>query len=158
MQLIFLFSYSDLFSMLRGNYKKWSKNALEAAIRRVHGRELSVFAASKAYSVPRSTLQRRLHSGLDEAKPGPDTVLTAEEEDHIVEWIVDNAKRGFGQTRDEILNVSTSKIPPQNKQTNLGGGGTSILKVTGTCRWTQGMILRSSILAQGILWPSCGHQ
>ena len=123
MQLIFLFSYSDLFNMLRGNYKKWSKNALEAAIRRVHGRELSVFAASKDYGIPRSTLQRRLHSGLDEAKPGPDTVLTAEEEDHIVEWIVDNAKRGFGQTRDEILNVSTYKIPPKTKQTNPGGGG-----------------------------------
>ena len=68
---------------------------------------------------------RRLHSGLDEAKPGPDTVLTAEEENHIVEWIVDNAKRGFGQTREEILNVSTSEIPPppqktKNKQTNFG--------------------------------------
>ena len=40
-----------------------------------------------------------------------------------------------------------------------GGGGTSILKVTGRGRAAgQGMILRSSILAQGILWPSCGHQ
>ena len=52
-----------------------------------------------------------------------------------------------------------------------GGGGTSILKVTGTCRWTGYdfavinistgylvALLRSSILAQGILWPSCGHQ
>ena len=52
-----------------------------------------------------------------------------------------------------------------------GGGGTSILKVTGTCRWTgydfavinisTGYLValfRSSILAQGILWPSCAHQ
>ena len=52
-----------------------------------------------------------------------------------------------------------------------GGGGTSVLKVTGTCRWTGYdfavinistgylvALLRSSILAQGILWPSCGHQ
>ena len=55
-----------------------------------------------------------------------------------------------------------------------GGGGTSILKVMGTwgtCRWTGYdfavinistgylvALLRSSILAQGILWPSCGHQ
>ena len=52
-----------------------------------------------------------------------------------------------------------------------GGGGPSVLKVTGTCRWTGYdfavinistgylvALLQSSILAQGILWPSCGHQ
>ena len=52
-----------------------------------------------------------------------------------------------------------------------GEGGTSVLKVTGTCRWTGYdfavinistgylmALLRSSILAQGILWPSCAHQ
>ena len=52
-----------------------------------------------------------------------------------------------------------------------GGGGTSILKVTGTCRWTGYdfavisigtgylvALLRLSILAHGILWPSCAHQ
>ena len=40
-----------------------------------------------------------------------------------------------------------------------GGGGRALPY----WRWRgraagQGMILRSSILAQGILWPSCGHQ
>ena len=38
-----------------------------------------------------------------------------------------------------------------------GGGALPYWRWTGTCRW-MGMILRSSILAQGILWPSCGHQ
>ena len=39
-----------------------------------------------------------------------------------------------------------------------GGGGHFRIKGDGGRAAGQGMILRSSILAQGILWPSCGHQ
>ena len=59
----------------------------------------------------------------------------------------------------------------REREDRPGGGGTSILKVTGTCRWTEYdfavinistgylvALLRLSIVAQGILWPSCGHQ
>ena len=56
-------------------------------------------------------------------------------------------------------------------QARGGGGGHFRIEVRGTCRWTGcdfavinistrylEALLRSSILAHGILWPSCGHQ
>ena len=74
-------------------------------MRRVERKELSINAASRVYGIPRVTLQRRLHHGIVQT-PGPSTILSDEEETLLVNWILDNAKRGFGQTRDEILNVS----------------------------------------------------
>ena len=85
----------------------------------------------------------------------------------LVEMIDRKKKSNQGETFLYNQRPTTLSV----KSPGGGGGGTSILKVTGTCHWTGYdfavinistgylvALLRSSILAQGILWPSCGHQ
>ena len=84
----------------------------------------------------------------------------------LFDWDLSTEKKIFITLMHIASSAFTSPPPPPR-----GGGGTSILKVTGTCRWTGydfavinigtgylAALLRSSILAQGILRPSCRHQ
>ena len=57
---------------------------------------ISANKASNVYGIPKGTVINKLHRGEDtKGKPGPDTVLTEEEEDLIAKWILDMAKVGY---------------------------------------------------------------
>lgn len=55
----------------------------------------SIRRASKTHHVPESTLRAALARGSVSRHPGKPPVLTKEEEDRIVQWIIDSAKVGL---------------------------------------------------------------
>ena len=60
----------------------------------------AVSTAAKAFNVPRKMLDDRVKGRVKHGtKPGPDTVLTEEEEAVLMSYLVYMAQRGFPQTR-----------------------------------------------------------
>ncbi|KAJ3643900.1 hypothetical protein Zmor_026582 [Zophobas morio] len=70
---------------------------------------MAVSTASRTYKVPRTTLLYK-HAGKYpiKRKMGPDTVLSNEEEQALVRWMLHIAKAGFPATKDQLLDHSRS--------------------------------------------------
>lgn len=66
----------------------------------VRAKRLSIRAAGKRYGIPFSCLQR--HSDQDFNLAGPPTILTAQEEKDIVQWLLDVSRRGFPLSPSEL--------------------------------------------------------
>ena len=81
------------------------KIQLEQALLAI-GDGMSVRKAAKTWSVPRSTLID-LKGGLYlvSSRPGPNPVMTAEEEKLICEWIMELARRGIPLSRTTLLDT-----------------------------------------------------
>ena len=63
-------------------YKAWSVESMLAAINSVTQENMSVREASRLYNVPFETLRCRVTGAVENGcRPGPSTVLTADEED-----------------------------------------------------------------------------
>ena len=63
--------------------------------------------AARLYGVPHETLRRRVLGLVEEGcKPDPRTVLTKNEEQRLVRYIVDMADMGFGLTSDDIRSTA----------------------------------------------------
>ena len=69
-------------------------------------KKLSIRTAAAAHGVPKSTLyvyaKGRIEVG---SRSGPDTVLTAAEEEKIVEYIVHMSKIGYGRTKENVSRI-----------------------------------------------------
>ena len=79
--------------------KKWIDENMLAAMQAVE-KELTVAAAAIRFKVARKTLEDRVKGRVKHGTaPGPKTVLTAEEEDVLVAYLVYMAERGFPLTR-----------------------------------------------------------
>ena len=85
------------------------KTPMQLAEEAVKTKEIpSIRAAAKAYGVPRSTLGDRLSGRVrvlsdGSTRPGPNTVLTKEEEDRFVKYCLGMSKMGFGLTRGRLV-------------------------------------------------------
>lgn len=75
------------------------KKALEAT-----QNGMSIRKASACYNVPRSTLSDKIAGKTQVVrKIGPNSVLTSEEENHLVSWIFNAAKAGFPVTTSQLF-------------------------------------------------------
>ncbi len=82
-------------------YKKDPEENLKRALLDITNNDKSIKKASKDYGIPRSTLSDAFHR--TGSKPSErKTVLTAKEENLLVEWIKESGRRGFGKTCDQI--------------------------------------------------------
>uniref|UniRef100_A0A2H1WY43 SFRICE_022156 n=1 Tax=Spodoptera frugiperda TaxID=7108 RepID=A0A2H1WY43_SPOFR len=57
--------------------------------------------ASKSYNVPRGTIQSRLRKPCKDL-PGPRPVLSTEEEEVLVQWVVDCCRKGFPKRKSDL--------------------------------------------------------
>ena len=90
--------------------KQYFQDDLAKAVEAFKANKLSSRQASKLYGVPRATIID--YSKKEEVKMervGPGTVLTAEEEEVLVLWLLSCLKRGFPR-QDENLLQEVQKI------------------------------------------------
>ena len=63
--------------------------------------------ASRTYNVPVETSRRRVTGKVSmDCCPGPDTVLTEEEEDALMEYCLKMADMGFGLGREDAIRTA----------------------------------------------------
>jgi len=79
---------------------------------------MKVKTAALKWSIPRTTLQRLKKSGFKiPERPGPQTVLTSNEENLLVEWLIELARRGIPIQKRSILD-SIQKIIHEDSRMN----------------------------------------
>ena len=79
---------------------QWSNDDMTAAMKAVSDKEMTITQAAAKYSAHRKTLDDRIKKKVEHgSRPGQSTVLTKEEEDGLVSYLVYIAQRGFPLTR-----------------------------------------------------------
>jgi len=87
-----------------GKRKLWSEESIEAATKGVHNEKMTIREASKLYNVLFETLRRHVNgSVIPGFKPGPATVLTEEEEEHLASYLIQMAQMGFGLSCETVM-------------------------------------------------------
>ena len=84
---------------------KYTEESLVKAVDAVMDKSLSVRAAAKMFSIPKSTLFDKLASNKEVkiGKKGPPTILTADEETALVLWINTCMEKGFPRQDENLL-------------------------------------------------------
>ncbi len=83
--------------------KLWKDDDMVKAMKAVKDDGVSLRSAAINFNVPRKTLEDRVKGKTQHGvKPGPKTVLTKEEEDSLVSYLVYMSKCGFPLTRTMI--------------------------------------------------------
>jgi transposase len=112
--LLFSFFFLEyLFILTNGKsnkYRNYSSQDLENAIKLVNSQTLSIRGASRRYNVPKSTIIDKLYGKSSlHSRSGPKSVLSETDENIIVEWLINMAKIGYGQTRQQLLSAVKKK-------------------------------------------------
>lgn len=77
---------------------------------------MSVYRAARTYSVPESTLRDRTRCNVAlDATPGPETILSWEEEKHLVEHIKYMGDIGYGYTKSNVQHMATDYCKSMGK-------------------------------------------
>ena len=98
----------------RGSKSKrlqWSDESMKAAIEAVSSGKMNISAASKMHKVPRKTLDDRVKGHVKHGhRPGVGTVLMAEEENSLEQYLVYMAKHGFPLTRTMVKALGNCQV------------------------------------------------
>ena len=85
----------------------WNMDSMKAALEAVKVDSKGLREASREFGVPVTTLKRRVDGLVEvDARPGPSTVLSKEEEDRLYEYCLIMADMGFGLTIENIRIVA----------------------------------------------------
>ena len=92
----------------------YSRENLLLAVKEVlEGR--SIASASKKYNVPEATIRARKNNKYADKKPGPASVLSADQETDLVRWVIESGKRGFPVTKPQLFD-SVKKVCDDSKK------------------------------------------
>lgn len=81
----------------------YSLDSLNSALEAIKN-GMPIKAASREYKIPKTTLHSKFYGKYPvECKVGAPTILTKEEEDTLVKWIIEVAKVGFPVTKHQLL-------------------------------------------------------
>ena len=92
--------------MVASKRKNWTDDDMRRAIEHAEKGNTSIRKAAAEHGVPRSTLQLYISTNATVGRRhDPPTVLTVEEEQKLVDWIQEMAAIGYGQTRQQVLEM-----------------------------------------------------
>lgn len=124
--------------------KKYTAETLKIALHDIKNQKMSVYKASKLYSVPAQTLRDKIKNKYTKKDgPGPPTVLTAEEEGLIVNWVKQLAERGFPVSKEQLLYTMSKLV------TELGRVNKFKNNVPGR-HWYEGFLSRNPSISERV--------
>lgn len=82
--------------------KGYSESELDKALEAIKN-GMGKLTAAKKFNIPRATLQFRLSKEFVKSRPGPDTVLSSQEENQLVQWIIESCRKGFPRRKEDII-------------------------------------------------------
>jgi len=86
---------------------QWSVDSMSEALKAVKIDGKGLRQAAREYDVPVTTLKRRVDDVVDlDAKPGPQTVLTKEEEKKLCKYCFDMCDMGYGLTVEDVKRIA----------------------------------------------------
>ena len=90
-----------VFVCKKGIKRKYEAHQLNEAIEEVKTGKMTISAASKKFGVPRSTLSDHIHDKVKGPQGGP-AMLSKEEEQALVDYMLYMSRHNFPVTRDDI--------------------------------------------------------
>ncbi|KAG5877997.1 hypothetical protein JTB14_033646 [Gonioctena quinquepunctata] len=93
---------------------------IEKALRELETNGTSYRKVAEKYGIPKSTIEFEKKHPIHKSTFGPSPVLTPEEEDTLVQWIFEMAKKGFPCKKEDILCLGAG-----SKETNTSDGETN---------------------------------
>ena len=100
--------------------KNYTTEALKQALN-AYGQGRSLREAASMFGIPKSTLYINCFTP-NEIRKCPATVLTANEEENIVQWILECGQRGFSVNRRQLLDCVQKFVLESNRQTPFKKG------------------------------------
>nr|XP_029725126.1 uncharacterized protein LOC115265069 [Aedes albopictus] len=98
--------------------KQYCAEELEKAVEEAR-KTGKIRRAAKKYQVPFSTVQRYLRTPPKSKRPGPGTVLTAEEESRIKTWILYMSRAGFPLSDSDVFNSVVDYVDKIRKKRDI---------------------------------------
>lgn len=121
--------------------KKYSVDELNEAINYIHNGS-SVYAASKRYNIPKSTLHDHIE-GKNKGNRGRKPIFSVETEKEIAKWIVKCAERGGPITKEQLLET-VGRIRKQSGDENAA---------VPSIKWLNNFMKRNDWLSYRIAHP-----
>jgi transposase-like protein len=102
---------------IKKNYRNYSKESLQQALNEIKNEKTSIYTAAKKYSIPSATLFKRLKNG-NLKKSGRSSVLSADIEKELADWLITSAQLGDPKTTEELLSAAAelAKLSPDEKK------------------------------------------
>jgi transposase len=88
------------------NRRKYSQDELELAIRKVETGDLTIYAASKRYAIPRSTIVNHVNGKCKGFKAGRPTLFSKEEEKVIVDLLLALSEWGYPLGKKQLIEIA----------------------------------------------------
>lgn len=97
----------------------YDKSNIEKALKAIKDTGLSIRKAAAAYGIPVATLGRKKLCDPEKMKrrTGPETILSSEEEDEIVKWVLHRAEIGAPVTKTDLLDCIQQYVQANSKKT-----------------------------------------
>ncbi|CAC5367642.1 unnamed protein product [Mytilus coruscus] len=88
----------------RNKYRNYALEDIKNVVQMVENKSMSIRSASRQYNDPKTTIIDKLNGRSSlQARSGPNPVLYECEEEMLVHWVIDMAKIGYGQTKQQLL-------------------------------------------------------
>ena len=102
--------------------KNYSAEALKQALEAIEQGK-SLRKVSSTFGVPKSTLHAKYNGYTPiDCRKGPTTILTKEEEEKIVDWILECGRRGFPVNRSQLLDCVQNFVLDSGRETPFKDG------------------------------------
>lgn len=84
--------------------RKYNEAAISRCMELVTSKQKTLYGACKAYGIPQSTVRYRLSDKwTTKVRKGPHTVLTADEEQKLVDYLAAMEKKGFPVVKELLI-------------------------------------------------------
>ena len=99
---------------------------------------------SRLYNVPLETLRRRVNGTVaTDCRPGPNTVLTEEEETKFADYLLQMSEMGYGLTREGVMGLAYSIVEKSKRPHPFQNGSAGRAWFEGFMRRRPNLTIRS---------------